>query len=158
VVRKGKAKAVFTWLGIAGWLAVVWIFPPALYFTSQYSAVFPAAGLLLVGGLALVLAVISFFQVGAAGRRLLWKFGLACLGLVILFILPYILWALNVLPQYQIASAAATALAVAAAIGLRVWLPKWLPPQADEAGRKNHSPSLVSFSAGRLYGPGPAGS
>jgi hypothetical protein len=134
-VRKGKARAVFAWLGVAGWLAVVWIFPPALYLTSQYSAVFPAAGLLLVGGLTLVLAVISFFRAGAAARALLWKFALAFLGLAILFILPYILWALNVLPQYRIASGAATALAAAAVIGLRVWLPKWLPPKAEEAGQ-----------------------
>jgi hypothetical protein len=126
-VRKDKAKAVFAWLGVAGWLAIVWIFPPAQFFSSHYGSVFPAMGLFLVGWDALVLAVTTFFQAGARHRALLWKFALAFLGLAILFYVPYVLWALNVLPDYFFAAGAGTILTVGLLIVLWILMPQWLP-------------------------------
>ena len=133
--RRSVARAILTGVGFVGWLAVAWIFPPAFLLGSNYSAVFPLAGLLVTGLLALVLTIIACFQAGRRDRRLPWKLLLAGLGLAVLIILPYILWALNRLPQYQLAAGIATGLTAAAALGLWFWVPKWLPPKtpADPA-------------------------
>jgi hypothetical protein len=129
-VRKSVVKIILLILAILGWLVITWITPPALTFMSAYLGMITASGLLLVGVITFVLTIVSFIQVGMKAKALLGKFALALLGIISLFITPYILWALNLIKDYYFAAGAASLLSVGFLISQWVLAPEWIRSKA----------------------------
>jgi hypothetical protein len=89
-------------LGWLTWGATCLIFPPALQ-EGAYSYVFPQAGMLVAGLLALVLAVEALIRQGMRSAGLALRLGLLWLASAVLFFLPFLLWLVNILPNYTLA-------------------------------------------------------
>jgi hypothetical protein len=86
---------------VLGWLA--WgvtsiIFAPAIQ-EGAYAYLFPSAGMLGAGVLALVLAVEALIRKGKQALRLI----LVMIGSAVLYFLPFVLWLVNLLPVYYLA-------------------------------------------------------
>lgn len=104
--------------GAIAWLGVILVLPPAL--NSSYNAIASGMGLLASGLFLVPLAIENIFQLARrAASRLPGLFGLALAG-IILFFLPFLLWAFNALPGYTLTFIFALIL-VAAVIAAGFW-------------------------------------
>ncbi len=126
-VKKSLWMLIFMLLAMLGWIATVYVFPPALTSQSGYINFVPAVAILLVGGATLVLAILSLVFAGLKAKILLLEFGLAFIGTSLLFMAPYLLWALDVIRQYYLAAVLALILSAGFLIFLWIITPKWIP-------------------------------
>jgi hypothetical protein len=135
----GKFKPILMWviLVVAGlvWLAVVLVFPPTINTNHSYMDTglmtigLPLSGILLV--LALAISVTLFRN--PAQRSLLPCLALAALAGGVLFFLPSLLWAYNILPK-SIWALRSSLLLVIAVIAIGVWkLPRAQKPLSPHA-------------------------
>jgi hypothetical protein len=111
---------VVAWLA---WAADVFLFPPAM--TSGYGAALTYGAMLVLGVILLVLTVIAIVaSIQHAGGHFGRRVGRPALVSVVaglLFLLPYALWAANVLPEYLMAQLLGTILAVTAIVAGARW-------------------------------------
>ena len=116
------ARMIVLALGTLAWAAVAVLLPPAL--SSSYGYVLTSLGLLATGLLLLPLALEIIIQLARRRRDIVpTLLGLAMTSLL-LFLLPYLLWAYNVLPDYYLATGFAAALVLAVILAGFGMLPK----------------------------------
>lgn len=105
------------------WAATVFVFPPALSY--GYGAMLTYGAMLVLGVILLVLTVIglvgSFQHAKGDVRSVVGRPALAALAAGVFFLLPYALWAANVLAVYVLGSVFGTLLAVGAVIAGARW-------------------------------------
>ena len=100
--RKHWLRITALVLGWLAWIVTCLVFPPAIQ-EGAYAYVFPMAGTLASGVLALVLAGETLIRSGSQSPKLALRLGLLLLGSALLFFLPFLLWLLNLLPIYYLA-------------------------------------------------------
>jgi hypothetical protein len=101
-IRKSKIQAVFIIFLLAGWILIAFVFPPAL----QYEDI--AIGISYWGIWALflgtfTLVVIALIQSVGRGKRIPGNLAIVFFGSLVLYLLPFVLWFKNILPDYYLA-------------------------------------------------------
>ncbi len=132
-LKPGKGKTALLILGLAGIAACMIIVPPAPTLASPYLSqylVMALVGLLL---LMLGLTANALFNAGTKSKRWLFYYIGDFLVVMILFFLPFALWAYNVIPYYPNAARAAAIAAGAGVIGLRIIADKVIPVEKQKS-------------------------
>jgi hypothetical protein len=111
------AAKIFLVLAWLLWGLAVFGTPPALSNPFLMLAAIAAAALVV-----LPLAAYTLFRVASVRPRALPRILLASTGAALLFLLPYLLWALNAVPRYTLAVALAVALVAAALYAGARWV------------------------------------
>jgi hypothetical protein len=96
-------KKVVSVIALIAWLFPVFFVPPALS-AGSYAAMLSSISILVAGLLIFPLALDGFFMVGILAPDSLLKLGLLVVAGMCLFFLPYLLWGLNLLPDYHLAT------------------------------------------------------
>ena len=96
-------KKVVSVMALVAWLFPVFFVPPALS-AGSYAAMLSSISILVAGLLIFPLALDEFFMVGILEPDSLLKLGLLVVTGMCLFFLPYLLWGLNLLPDYHLAT------------------------------------------------------
>ena len=104
-------------LGWLTWGVTSILFAPAIQ-EGPYSYLFPQAGTLVSGVLALVLAGEALIRTGLNNGKAALRLGLLLLCSALLYFVPFILWLVNFLPVYYLA----LGLGVVLGAGLLVWI------------------------------------
>jgi hypothetical protein len=125
-IRKSVVKTIFLVVALIGWSLMYLLFPPTLSAASPYSAAAPALGIPLLGLLTLALFVESLIRIGMAAKPLLLRFLLALAGTAILFYLPFLFWALNLIQDYHLADLIANLLFIGSMITMSITTIKWV--------------------------------
>lgn len=102
-------KKLVSVLGVVIWLFPVFFVPPALS-AGSFAATLSSISTLLAGLLILPLLLDGFLLVGILAPDNLLKLSLLVIEGFSLFTLPYVLWALNLLPSYRLATVGAVIL------------------------------------------------
>jgi hypothetical protein len=96
-------------MAVVIWLFPVFFVPPALS-AGSYAAMLSSISILVAGLLIFPLALDGFFMVGILKPDSLLRLGLLVIAGMCLFFLPYLLWGLNLLPDYRLATLVAVIL------------------------------------------------
>jgi hypothetical protein len=107
--ERSLLKKLVSVLAVVAWLFPVFFVPPALS-ASSYAAMLSSISILVAGLLIFPLALDGFFMVGILAPDSLLKLGLLVIAGMCLFFLPYLLWGINLLPDYRLATFAAVIL------------------------------------------------
>jgi hypothetical protein len=101
--ERSLLKKLVSVMALIVWLFPVFFVPPALS-AGSYGAMLSSISILVAGLLIFPLALDGFFMVGILAPDSLLKLGLLVIGGICLFFLPYLLWGLNLLPDYRLAT------------------------------------------------------
>jgi hypothetical protein len=117
VWRLGKRRwyNAITIVGWVGWLAVVWLIPPAIM--SGYASMIVPFGMIPTILVALVAAIVKGVAAYRSVFKAVYTCVLAAVVVGILFAVPYVLWAAGVIAFYRTAAGLATGLLVVLLIG-----------------------------------------
>ena len=89
-------------LGWLAWAATSIAFPPAIQ-EGAYSSIFPNAGTLVAGIFAFILGAETLMRSGLSSGKLALRLGLLLVLSALVYMLPLVLWLLNLLPEYYLA-------------------------------------------------------
>ena len=104
--ERSLLKKLVSVLAVVVWLFPVFFVPPALS-AGSYAAALSSISILVAGLLIFPLALDGFFMVGILAPDSLLRLGLLVVAGILLFLLPYVLWGLNLLPDYRLATVSA---------------------------------------------------
>jgi hypothetical protein len=107
--ERSLLKKVVSVMAVVFWLFPVFFVPPALS-AGSYAAMLSSISILVAGLLIFPLALDGFFMVGILAPDSLLKLGFLVIAGMCLFFLPYLLWGLNLLPDYRLATLVAVIL------------------------------------------------
>jgi hypothetical protein len=108
---RGKALWIFALtFGSLLWAAILFLFSPALM--SGYGVAVSFVGLLALGILLLITTIIAIIGLAQIGRGPVGRALLVALFAALLFLIPFVLWVINALPNYVLAAALGTILGV----------------------------------------------
>jgi len=107
--ERSLLKKMVSVMAVVFWLFPVFFVPPALS-AGSYAAMLSSISILVAGLLIFPLALDGFFMVGILAPDSLLKLGLLVIAGMCLFFLPYLLWGLNLLPDYRLATLVAVIL------------------------------------------------
>jgi hypothetical protein len=101
--ERSKLKKLVSIFAIIIWLFPVFFVPPALS-AGSYAAALSSIATVVVGMLILPLVLDGFFLVGILAPDSLLKLGILALEGMLIFLVPFIMWGVNLLPDYRIAT------------------------------------------------------
>ena len=101
--ERSLLKKLVSVMAVVIWLFPVFFVPPALS-AGSYAAMLSSISILVAGLLIFPLALDGFFMVGILAPDSLLRLGLLVIAGMCLFFLPYLLWGLNLLPDYRLAT------------------------------------------------------
>jgi len=101
--ERSTLKKVVGIMSLVVWLFPVFFVPPALT-AGTYGAMLSTISMLVAGLLILPLVVDGFFMVGILAPDSLLRLGQLVITGMLLFLMPYILWGINLLPDYRLAT------------------------------------------------------
>lgn len=101
--ERSMLKKIVSIVAIVVWFFPVFFVPPALS-GGSYGAMLSTISMLVAGLFILPLSVDGFFMVGILAPDSLLRLGRLVVTGMLLFISPYILWGLNLLPDYRLAT------------------------------------------------------
>jgi hypothetical protein len=107
--ERSLLKKLVSVMAVVIWIFPVFFVPPALS-AGSYAAMLSSISILVAGLLIFPLALDGFFMVGILAPDSLLKLGLLVIAGMCLFFLPYLLWGLNLLPDYRLATLVAVIL------------------------------------------------
>jgi hypothetical protein len=96
-------KKLVSVMAVVVWLFPVFFVPPALT-AGTYVAMLSSISILVAGLLIFPLVLDEFFMVGILAPDSLLRLSLLVVAGICLFFLPYLLWGLNLLPDYRVAT------------------------------------------------------
>lgn len=98
------------------WLATLTVLSPALLSADVYAWPIPFMAIALITVICVVSAAVAAFRLQRQSTRVLVRAALVAAAIMLLFPIPYVLWAVDFVPQYGIATAAAVLLTGMAAV------------------------------------------
>jgi hypothetical protein len=101
--ERSLLKKLVSMMAVVVWLFPVFFVPPALS-AGSYAAMLSSISILVAGLLIFPLVLDGFFMVGILAPDSLLRLGLLVIAGMCLFFLPYLLWGLNLLPDYRVAT------------------------------------------------------
>ncbi len=107
--ERSLLKKLVSVMAVGIWLFPVFFVPPALS-AGSYAAMLSSISILVAGLLIFPLALDGFFMVGILAPDSLLRLGLLVIAGMCFFFLPYLLWGLNLLPDYRLATLVAVIL------------------------------------------------
>jgi hypothetical protein len=119
-ISRTRARDIFLVIGWLLWGLATLATPPAL--TYGYSLMLENALLLAAGLIALPLTADTLFRVATCRPQALPRILLVSAGAALLFLLPYVLWAINTIPNYYLAAPFGMALVTGTLFGGVRWL------------------------------------
>jgi hypothetical protein len=109
--RKFSLRHVLACISALGWIFIALLLPPAL--TYYYGQLIVMLVLFVAAILLLPLTIEAFIHAGIQSRRLFSRYLLIFGVSIILFLLPFLAWGVNVIPNYRLAQLFAVAFVAA---------------------------------------------
>ena len=101
--ERSKLKKLVSIFAIIAWLFPVFFVPPALS-AGSYAAALSSIATVVVGMLIFPLVLDGFFMVGILAPDSLLRLGTLAVEGMLIFLLPFAMWGINLLPDYRIAT------------------------------------------------------